>query len=456
MCEAKESFEVRSTEIWCVRNSLTDFQVLTHVSPAKPSRRPTKDRSCPMTPNTSSNVGEPSQSEFLRRQSDMDVELTGRVVTLNPIQSVNWKNLTTSSDSCDLSIFRERPKNFSLLPRQHLLEVRRDDPASSAPLASPEVLSETSSLASFGSGGGSVRQSSGYQRLTSGTARMDPIKQSPLCQPIHTRGYCLMLEPPVDKKGETMGVNCITLSPLSDVQDVLDRSSDHVDDLTRDEMLDREADGNEESCLIPVVKAVCDAGNVLDGVDHLGDIGQCSNHVADVEVHTQHGGDTTSEDVARRQSCDFNSAEVASVEGLAGSLDGADMVTSSAMESLELEVKRRNLVCGAPALIGSDRDSVESGFGRQYLYDDYADHYSPAGRGYPHGLSHSHANCQASLTIPSLDGSGSYLSASDGNDSEGCLLPSGDESYGSCIAINRTEGNGGIGPVTNCPPSVLV
>lgn len=430
------------------------FQVLTHVSPAKPSRRPTKDRSCPMTPNTSSNVGEPSQSDFFRHQSEVDVELTGRahaVVTLNPIQSVNW-NLTTTSDSCDFSSLRDRPKNFSMLPRQHLLEVRRDDLMGSAPLASPEILSETSSLASFGSGGGSMRQASGYQRLTSGTARMDPIKQSPLCQPIHQRGYCLMLEPPVDKKGQPMGVNCITLSPLSDVQDVLDRSSDHVDDSIHDETVDREADGDEKCRLIPPVEVICNVGSISDNADHL--VGQC-NHVTDVEIHTQHS-DTTSDDVPTRQSCDFNSAEAASVVGLVGSLDGANMVTSSTVESLELEVKRRSLLHGAPAVTDSDRDSVESGFGRQYLYDDYADHYSPAGRGYPHGLNRSHADCQTPLNIPSLDGSGSYQSASDGNDSESCVLPSGDESYGSCVAIERTKGNEGIGLTLSCPPSVLV
>jgi len=48
----------------------------------------------------------------------------------------------------------------------------------------------------------------------------------------------------------------------------------------------------------------------------------------------------------------------------------------------------------SPILVSSDYSSAVDEGARQYLYDDVEGHYSPAGRGYPHGFPH------ASTAVP--------------------------------------------------------
>lgn len=353
-------------------------KVLTHVSPTKPSRRPMKQQSCSMTPNSSSNVCDTPHPEFHQPESYLEPEVTGRAVTtLTLSQPIGWKNMTSPTHVADFSGIgpNDWPKNFSLptTTRQHLIEVRREDLLGLAPLASPEVLSETSSLASFGSGSGSVRQA-GYQRLTSGTGKMDPIKQSPLSHSLHVRGYSLILEP-TQSEEEAAPAGRVVLHPSRDIhRAALVRSSNELYRQTGD------GDARDRRAVVKICAAADARSSARKNLAADGTGGNLccainptrAEHVVEIEVHEQKASDLDEFLKSDLGPTDANAA--------ASTPDGAEFFKNGTPSDC------RSLLCEVHVPVESDRESLESGFERQYLYDGYAGHYSPAGRGYPHGF----------------------------------------------------------------------
>lgn len=395
-------------------------KVLTHVSPTKPSRKPMKQRGCSMTPNSSSNICDPPHSsEFHLQRSDPEPEVTGRAVTaLTLSQPISCRKMASPTDVVEFfaaATTKDRPRNFSALPRQHLIDVRRDDLSGSAPLASPEILSETSSLASFGSGGGSVRQA-GYQRLMSGAGKMDPIKQSPLSHSVHhTRGYSLILEP-VQSKEEKVFANCVVLNPSGGSHRLLTRSSNELYRKTPDLDVRNPPKDDMKICAVAITRSSVDETLPIDSLGKnfstSADSVRARQHT-EIEIH-QHKANSLDEffETAEEPTRILNAEDV-----------GEPVLTADAQESSQenSEIGYNSLPCKVHVSNDSDRDSVESGFGRHYLYDGYVGHYSPAGRGYPHGF-HDECYRYVSLTNQRADvGSGFQLVNNDCG-----ICPSGD------------------------------
>ncbi|ELT97130.1 hypothetical protein CAPTEDRAFT_213882 [Capitella teleta] len=91
--------------------------------------------------------------------------------------------------------------------RPKTLDLGQEDWLGMAPLASPETLSETSSMDSFGS----KRFSAGYQKLTSSVPRLASIKQSPL-RPTRSDGFATYAEKQSPK--HSLSLTPIACEPL--------------------------------------------------------------------------------------------------------------------------------------------------------------------------------------------------------------------------------------------------
>ena len=391
------------------------MQVLTHVSPAKPYRKPVKSSRCETLtpPNTSSDlICEPSHSDVFLRSTDCESEPIGtaRAINLSAEPHSPWLNSVTHLQEPTLVQLRggTRPNNFIRGHRQNLLDLRRDDWLGFAPLASPEVLSETSSLASCGSGRDSFKRlSTGYQRLTSSISRMDPIKQSPLTH--NLRGYCLLVEPNENKTGNSIGGNsgCIVLSPSTETLSQKIPECQNLQSRTTEETVESAAhhpvDGSE-------TEAECFGDDPL--------VNKRSTEFTNVEVHRCDGNDSFLLD---DQSEGYHFDYIAGLKSESdtnedmdhmfpktlkcdprGANDGHEQQARPFSTNVSLNLPIVETVYhGANSSMESrnnfDTDSIDSSSGRQYLYDMYDGHYSPAGRGYPHGFHHLPGCCADDL-----------------------------------------------------------
>jgi len=191
---------------------LSYFQLATRVCPAKPSRRNPKstrashaistaatNASCNVVPdcyagnNSSFPVVHGIATAVEHSAHDQPHDPTITALKRNLQLDVNW--------------------------RSHAA----DPLATQAPLASPEPLSETSSLASYGSGS-FHRQLSGDRRWVCRQAvRMDPIRQSPLCRPSPPGTRLILSSVPSGGGGVAMGL-CF---PVEEMQHVDKSVSDH-------------------------------------------------------------------------------------------------------------------------------------------------------------------------------------------------------------------------------------
>lgn len=144
------------------------FQLATRVCPAKPSRRNPK----PPRPNHATTDASPSVDPGCYAGNSSSFPVVHGIAT-----AVEHYARDLPHDPTITALKRNLQLNVNW--RGHGTEPL----ATQAPLASPEPLSETSSLASYGSDS-FRRQLSGDRRWVCRTAvRMDPIRQSPLCRP---------------------------------------------------------------------------------------------------------------------------------------------------------------------------------------------------------------------------------------------------------------------------------
>jgi len=163
------------------------LQVLTRVSPSKPSRKPVK-------PSREQLIGSVDASQFTTEdptEPDCSLAVDSNVppVSCEPCVPTSSDDVVDSGNIGGWNLepaavlkrhgTAERGLRARSYPPAGKLPVTVDDWFSLAPLASPETLSESSSLASCGSS--SAVAGLGYQRIMSSILppRMDPILQSP-------------------------------------------------------------------------------------------------------------------------------------------------------------------------------------------------------------------------------------------------------------------------------------
>lgn len=253
---------------------------------------------------------------------------------------------------CDPTI-QALKRSFQLEVRPGGSGVRTDDwpqAAPRAPLASPEALSETSSLASFGSG--SIRRQSsgagvggsvvgGHRRLALNQAmRMDPIRQSPLCR--SSTPPPARLERAASLRNATEGC-CRRL-------DV----------------------GDERACsLTPCPQVQSDASSLASTQDcpASATVQPSQFPVCQTVAEIHHNVDSPMDAV------ELIPLQVPSRDSLSNFPDRLSLRTiGPGLEPLPAACS-----CDVTSAVGSDD-------GCQYLYDPYIGHYSQAGRGYPHGF----------------------------------------------------------------------
>lgn len=227
--------------------------------------------------------------------------------------------------------------------------------AQRAPLASPDALSETLSLASFGSGsirkqfgGGTASTGSigGHRRLALNQAmRMDPIRQSPLCRS--------STPPPV--RLERTASLCNNAQDCSWHGDLLQQRGSTMNATTASD--------------------VC-----IDVSSHLPSEGE-SSKVAMVDPTSPKLVCQTVAEVHHN----VDSPTVVQRFAAGSSSESGNQLKEDAEDAVQSTTPSELLL---PSSVLSDRVSVvDSDDGCQYLHDAYVGHYSQAGRGYPHGFS---------------------------------------------------------------------
>ena len=243
-----------------------------------------------------------------------------------------------------------------------------------APLATPETLSDTSSVES----GSLKRPNNGYQRLTSGIQRMAPIQQSPLRQVKADKlpGYCYYVQPPSP-------VDYAELSPLKDKFDfsstLPNAHSTPVKDCTSN-------DGNNGSNTITTMATV-ETSSALPmppkppRINHLDQ----SENKSMLNKTTSGVGERNSSKVH----FDVQSSDMSEDDEEAAILDRDKSRSNEKLIPVNGPLMRNGMDSDAGSenqeslLSEFDRHSPE--FGNQVIYDSIAGHYSHAGRGYPHG-----------------------------------------------------------------------
>ena len=156
---------------WC-------WQVLARDSPLKPDRQLVK-------PSRDQLTGSLDASQFTADEPNCALDSNVLTVAREPCIPVSFHDVVGSgvSGALDSVVKRQCPVDRGLRARSYppagKLPAVVDDWLGLAPLASPETLSESSSLVSCGSN--NVAASLGYQRIMSSILppRMDPILQSP-------------------------------------------------------------------------------------------------------------------------------------------------------------------------------------------------------------------------------------------------------------------------------------
>lgn len=322
------------------------------------------------------------------------------------------------------SLLRTRPcdPTIKALKKSFQLEVKPEENAGEvlpggsgtpkAPLASPEAFSETSSLASFGSE--SFRKNNGAggngQRRVGWNAsmRMDPIRQSPLCRAAAVPpGSCRRISRDVELLGSRCEEleeqnGCLYSNTDMPVQDsgcppsctgsvtasiqqhrTVAEIHHNVDSPTAAEMPRPPPAGVEFSLVLPshdiqdddsgtsVSNAVDDKFTCREP-DRNSDGQKDFSKLIRVEIEDDSEIDSVEFRVVKA-GFDAGNTRIAEIEP---GDDGSSM--------LENRFEQEVHPVAVPTLSQSDEDNAS--VHRQYLYDDFAGHYSQAGRGYPHGF----------------------------------------------------------------------
>jgi len=190
---------------------LSAFQLATRVCPAKPSRRnvkPTKANHASSSAPTNALCDVDSSCYADNTSSFPAVHGIATAVEQSTHDALQDPTVAALKRNLQLDV------NF----RSHGTEPL----TAQAPLASPEPLSETSSLASYGSDS-FYRQLSGDRRWFGRPAmRMDPIKQSPLCRPSPPTTRLILSS---SQSGAVTGL-CY---PLQEIQQSSDAKSEEED-----------------------------------------------------------------------------------------------------------------------------------------------------------------------------------------------------------------------------------
>ena len=180
-----------------------------NVGPTKPIRKLTEaERKALLSPDTPpSTAGTPPHKLYLETSFtnlNPDPDGSNEVVALHHLSGGNFSGSDPSlswdyNQGAEAKLPRaERDNKSKSLPvkqRPGKLDLNGDDWTGLAPLATPETLSDSSSLDSISSKG-SKKHSNGYQRLTQGVDRMEPIQQSPLRHLRFEKGNRYPVPPP--------------------------------------------------------------------------------------------------------------------------------------------------------------------------------------------------------------------------------------------------------------------
>jgi len=332
-------------------------QLSTHVCPAKPGRR--RPRQAAPNCYVPTVITTPTH-----QSSDIDSGFVNSAP--GPLPSLQPHGVATALIVNQLpTLVRDRPcdpavqalkRSFQLEVRSGAVGVRGEELSHgmlNAPLASPEALSETSSLASFGSGS-IQRQSSGggsfggHRRLTLNQAtRMDPICQSPLCR---------TSTPPPVRIERTQSLR------------------------NTNEGCCRRVDFNQDNCYTttPFSQDQPDAGNTITAhqlsQDRLNAVIASSSPspLCQTIAEVHHNVDSPTVDI-QLMPMKESSVQAEDMNSLAAlSLDKPDISDLP---------QNACAVSDTTSTVGS-----EEGCHCQHLYDSYVGHYSQAGRGYPHGF----------------------------------------------------------------------
>ena len=337
-------------------------QVLINVGPSKPARKlPEAERKALLSTNetpestldttpphklyletsfTNANPGEVLEAEVLNRSS-------GAFSIISDANSLSWdyaSPLDVERRAQNLEKIERQDRTKSLPPPQHPrpdfkldLSGNLDEWSSPAPLATPETLSDTSSIDS-GSWKGSRKFTNGYQRLTTGMPTMEPIQQSPL-RTVRSEGYHYFIEAPSPVEyHESPEREFGTLAPP------------------------------EHS--LPQAQSTPLKNQITTEVTVESDIPPSKpprtnlNFRLNPEVRKEGGSTDTSFDL---------SAEEDKLQ--------EKLTKSDSMNNYKLAFENESIHKGSMEYIRHSPDE----YGNQLVYDTFQGHYSHAGRGYPHG-----------------------------------------------------------------------
>ena len=283
--------------------------------------------------------------------------------------------------------------------RPQTLDVRRDDWLGLAPLASPETLSETSSMDSLGS----KRFSNGYQKLTSSAPKMAPIKQSPLRQ-TRSDGYRCFMEPPspVGRSNDSRERDLTGLSLESSVaarscsSPMLYRSPESPErvDISPGQPMAHSTPGNplsedpltfhaaNHAAALPPIAQSTPLKPPTDQAPPSPET--CSVDMSDVETEGVFNStqDSCSLDLGCQpldSSCPHDVTNLTAV----GARIQHKVDNIQSQDPYKLTYASETLT--SEDYVSHSPDSLTEPPGRPVLYDSVVGHYSPAGRGYPHG-----------------------------------------------------------------------
>jgi len=286
-----------------------------------------------------------------------------------------------------------------VLQHPTLLDLRRDEYLGAAPLASPEVYSETSSLASFGSeSGSSFKQQSGtaggYRRLVmSGSARMDTIKQSPL-NASYSRGFSLL------NAGSTHGaeLQCVDASSLCEHASAADCGALLKQPLLQEVVVGSSVVEYPSAEVMDQLLVDCSGAEEYEGLQPSDD-DQMTNDNAENRNDVVSASPETDVDVEECRVDVESSASILSPRLTASCYDTGAENESPSYDFSQVDLDATHDMDGSSqiALRGVDDDDDDEsssrqsdyggGGGGQRVYDCLTGHYSSAGRGYPHGFS---------------------------------------------------------------------
>ena len=378
------------------------LQVLTNTSPAKPTRKlPECERRALLTANENNELTPPPHRVCLETSftnlSPPELEdlnrSSGAYSLGSDDNSLSWDYAAANAAGNAAQFQRQSSADPSSSPRVHSfppsthmskarppnlkLDFSHDDWLGMAPLATPETMSDTSSLESA-EARINKRLSNGYHKLKTGVGTMEPIQQSPLRQ-AHSEGYCYFVEPPspvdyVDTPERDFNAlssvgpiePLAQSTPMKDIQVAVNngRHKAGISDESMDSSLPLTSSTQDDGCT-PLLHN--------DTTDSTASVSSDNSHPLQVS-------EQESAILPPNLTDDSTFNLTATEQKIQNKLEQIE-----ASEPYRLAYENETLSSLSRSSSGEFRRHSPDSSCNQLVYDDCLGHYSPAGRGYPHG-----------------------------------------------------------------------